>query len=88
MGCDIQFVPNAFLSHTERNATGEWVLIDLANSDQLGGKQRVKEKMLKMSQVLHSLPLTSPTALPNEEGSVVGELKVSSDKNIFNLFSP
>ena len=45
---------------------GEWVLTDLADSSQLGTSQRVREKMVKMSQATHTSTATPVAATRGE----------------------
>ena len=46
--------------------TREWVLTDLADSSQLGTSQRVREKMVKMSQASHTSTATPVAATGGE----------------------
>ena len=51
-------------------ATGEWVLTDVADHTQRGSSQRIREKMMRLSQAAHSSPALQRGAGRELEGRV------------------
>lgn len=48
------------------SADGEWILSDVADSNQIGSFHRIREKMVRLSKAIHTTTATPVAAVRNE----------------------